>query len=274
MAYRPEFEDTLQSVRRGNANEQVFVWPKHHWTGNVTVATASIQILGPSGDAVLFSESSAVGYLDQAKLTTSYSGGHTKLVYTFSAAQTSGLAYDDGYRAVFRWVHQILDGALALNKEDQKTVLFDICKEPYVLGVSLQTLQEEELESGLILQRQAEMLISGRTAEQHAAAMAWKAWADVREWIRSAIAPRPIAITIMDSALIDRVVAARTLARMHRAEGGGIDSPARQAYEDWAREAWARFKALPPFRFDTNDDGHADTEMRGPRVHRLERSWE
>lgn len=262
MSYRAELDDYHQAARYGTRFQSLFWWPKVPGEGNVTVASGStVSIYAPG---------SSTPIVDQAVTTNSTSGGYTRMLYDLDARDTATWPIAENYRALWAYTPVGQTGLLLY-----KTTLFDVAVEPYQPSVSLNNFLEEEVASAEILERQAAILADGRTAEQHASILANKAWSDVREWIRQAMSAdgKTIARAIMDHQSIGRVVIAQAMARMYRAEGGGPESVAAQRYDDWKRDAWGRFKSLPPIAYDSNQDGIPDSTVRGPMTVVPERSW-
>ena len=262
MSYRAELDDYHQECRYGTRFQKVFLWPKVPGAGNIVVAnTSTLTVFPPSGTAAVLGPVTTVN-------TTS--GGYTQLSYEIDARDTSAWPIGENYRALWEYTPASETGILV-----HKTTLFSVVREPYRPSVSLNNFLEEAVEAGDILLRQAEILADGRTAEQHASILANKAWGDVREWVRQSMSNdgKTIARSIMDHQSVTRVVVAQAMARMYRAEGGSNDSVAAQKYDDWKKDAWARFKNMPPMAYDASGDLIPDSEVRGPVTVIPSRSW-
>jgi len=182
---------------------------------------------------------------------------------------TATYPLDEHYRIDITWVYSGVTYVTA--------VYFDVVRTPVndALGVSLNDIVEEVSDASERLLRQADVIADGRTAEAHASVLAYKAWQDLRGWLKAAsgslgtIYPR----LILDRAALKRVLVAQAVHRMYRAEGGGLDSESRGLAEDWKDEARARFSGLGRLDYDASDDGAADSARGSFSVRHARRRW-
>lgn len=261
MTYLAELDDRRQEVRATSSQEVVY-WPKARGEGNVTLDeedTASANVYRPNGTLV----SAAVVTVED--MGSEEEPGPSRFSLAFDA---SGLDLLENYYVVIEWTY---DGSTRVD-----TLRFDVVTEPWDgSDVSLNDLLEEVADAGELLDGLAQLKTDGRTREQEASVAAVKACTEVKIWIRQQLEQhgRIFPRLILDREALRRVVAAQTIARIYRAQGGGPDSPARAIAQDWSEEARRRLAELGELDYDSDEDRVADALLGGFAVVRVGRSW-
>lgn len=261
MAYAAELDDIRQEVRRGYASNSIRYWPKRPDVGNVAVTgTPTYSLFKPTdSDSAIVSGS----------VTVTDVGGVDRLDITVDATDTDTYQLAEHFAAVITWTY----GGVAY----VSTVRFDCVLEPVsdAFGVSLNDLVEEVSDMAGRVLAQADVIDDGRTAEAHATIVALKAWQDVRRWVKSHLEARGSIIPrlIVDREALRWVVVAQAVARVYRAEGGGLDSESRALAADWSDEAQARFAGLGPLKYDDTEDRTPDDVLTGWGTVQTRRAW-
>tara|TARA_Y100000310_G_scaffold325083_1_gene388023 strand:- start:1378 stop:2202 length:825 start_codon:yes stop_codon:yes gene_type:complete len=259
VAYLAELDDHRWMVRQGYASNTVTFWPKAHGAGNVQVTdTPTYEIFSPGGTSIGSGNTT---------VTTDASGD--QLDVTVDASATATYVLDENYRIDVTWVYSGTTYVTAVYFDCVRSVVND------ALGVSLNDLVEEVSDAAERLTRQGAAIVTGRTAEQHASTLAYKAWEDVRTMLRAQAGVQGTTYPrlIIDRAALRRVVIAQALHRMYRAEGGGVDSESRALAEDWREEATSRLRGLGRLAYDSSDDGVPDSVRGSFSVRRARRRW-
>ena len=247
MAFQAELDDRRQEVRRGYASNTIVFWPKIAGTGNVAIdSNPTFEIKTPSGTLITSGTASRTT-VDSVE----------RVNITIDASATATYTLDENYMAIVTWI----DGGATY----VTTVRFDCVLEPFHPLISLNDLAGEVADIEEDLSRQAAAMDSDGTltADQLASIYGVKAWGDVRRRIRAQLASvgRVYPRLILDREGLRHVTVAAALARIYRAEGGGLDSEAREIADDWRTEVDARLASLGEMDYDANEDRIEDAVL-------------
>ena len=258
MSYAAELDDYRQQIRRGSAAEQVRFWPKVPGSGNVLLdAAPSVALQRPDG--------TSLGTVTGTNVSV---GGIHRVNIGIDASNLVNYTLDEGYAAIATYV---VSGTTFV-----RTVRFDVALEPYVPDISINDLIEElagiyEQLGGLA----AAFGASGAqpTTEELASIYGVRAWRDVRQQIRGQLSGtgRIFPRLIIDREEIRAVVAARAIALIFLAEGGGLDSASRALAEDWTARSNLRLSAMGEIPYDSDEDRVEDSSLDGFGVVHLRR---
>jgi len=253
--YAAELDDRRQEVRRGHATATVTFWPKVLGAGNIAAeAGPTYSIKGPTGTAIASGNGTITAIDGVSRISC--------------AVDASLLELDENYSCTITWSHA---GISYLS-----TVRFDVVLEPWDgSDCGLNDLMDEVADIGELLDAQVQVQGASRTREQQAALLAAKATTDVKGWLRQQLAAkgRIYPRLIVQREDLRRVVAAQSLSRAFRAQGGGKDSHSRELAKEWEEEAQKRLLGLGELDYDSDEDNDADSTVVVSRSVKIRRTW-
>lgn len=251
MTFQQELDDVRQEVRRG-ASGAVRLWPK--------VDGVNVAVTGTPTWVAYDYDGAQIG---SGNATVDAFGAVSRLSATIDA---SALDVGENHRVAFTYT---------ATSSYTESVHFDVVVEPIgTIGVSLNDIMSEQSNAQEILTRQAAAQEAGRTAQQQAAILAVRAWAEVRAWLRKKVQQQGSSwpLYIVNREELRQVVAAMAVHKMIVAQG--ITSPdLREQADYWRIEAERRFAGLPELQFSTDDDAVADDSVRTFGVVEVSRTW-
>lgn len=259
--YQAELSDYRQQVRYNYASNVITFWPKAPDVGNVSVTgSPTYSVFAP--DTPFDGTALASGTISPTTVEDCH-----KLTVTINTTTTASWPIDEGYRVDITYVYSSVSYL--------RSVYFDVAAHPYTPIISLNDMVEEVADSAARLTAQAARIESARTAQQHASVLGVKAWADIASWIRLRVErdQRIVPSAIIDHEALKRVVVAKAVSRMYRAEGGGGDTESFALADWWDREALSRFEALPPIKYDSSQNLVGDSDVQSFVTVKCSRSW-
>lgn len=263
MPYAPELWDSgRQQVQYGYAANTLFFWPKQKGVGNITVDPSpapTFEIHKPGDGATSSALASGTASIDN---TNTYS----RLSCTVDCSNTITWQLNIYYYWIL-WTY-FVGGARVTYIQT-----FDVMRDPWTPDVSLNDLVEEVSDMGRRISAQATRLSSGRTAEQHASVMSYKAWGDVWLWLEGSAESQGIFIPslLMPREPVHRVVVAQTIHRIYEAEGGPAGTQEALLADKWATKAKDRYAQLPPMRYMIADNRAPIAQVAGYSVQKISR---
>jgi hypothetical protein len=261
VTYAAELWDSgRQQVRYGYASNTLFFWPKQTGVGNIAVSgTATYEVHKPGDGA----SSSA---LASGNATEDHTNVYSRLSCTVDCSNTSLWQLNVYYYWIL-WTYTYASVQYTFEQS------FDVMRDPWTPTLSLNDLIEEVSDMERRCTAQAARLKSGRTAEQHASVIGFKAWGDVWLMLEGAAEADGILIPslVFPKEAVHRIVVAQTIHRLYAAEGGAPGTTEALLADEWAKKAHERFLQLPPMRYLAGDNRAPVTPIQGFSVQTVSR---